>query len=38
MIEIPLKSWIEKGDSKVKTSYMFKLWIDLYKISRLVKS
>jgi glycosyltransferase involved in cell wall biosynthesis len=38
MMEVPLKSWIEKGDSKVKTSYMFKLWIDLYKISRLVKS
>jgi len=38
MIEIPLKSWIEKADSKVKTSYMFKLWIDLYRISRLVKS
>jgi len=38
MIEIPLKSWVEKGDSKVKTSYMFKLWIDLYRIYRLAKS
>lgn len=32
MIEIPLKLWVEKGDSKVKLSYGFKLWFDLYKI------
>ncbi len=38
MIEIPLKSWIEKGDSKVKTSYIFKLWIDLFRISQLSKN
>lgn len=37
MIEIPLKSWIEKGDSKVKATYFFKLWIDLFKISQLSK-
>jgi len=38
MIEIPLKSWIEKGDSKVKASYFFKLWIDLFRISQLSKA
>lgn len=32
MIEIPLNLWVEKGDSKVKLSYGFKLWFDLYKI------
>jgi len=37
MIEIPLKSWIEKGDSKVKATYFFKLWIDLFRISQLSK-
>ena len=33
MYEIPLKSWVEKGDSKVKLTYFFTLWYDLYKIS-----
>ncbi len=37
MLEIPLKLWVEKGDSKVKFSYGFKLWIDLYTISREYK-
>jgi glycosyltransferase involved in cell wall biosynthesis len=32
MIEIPLKLWVEKGNSKVKLNYGFKLWFDLYKI------
>jgi len=32
MYEVPLKSWIDKGDSKVKMSYCFKLFIDLYSI------
>ena len=32
MLEIPLKLWVEKGDSKVKLSYGLKLWFDLYKI------
>lgn len=35
MLEVPLNSWVEKGDSKVKATYFFKLWIDLYKIYRL---
>jgi dolichyl-phosphate beta-glucosyltransferase len=33
MQEVPLKLWVEKGDSKVKFTYAFKLWYDLYKIS-----
>ena len=35
MIEVPLVKWIDAGDSKVKTSYFFKLWIDLYKINKI---
>ena len=37
MYEVPLRSWIEKGNSKVKATYFFKLWIDLYNISKLYK-
>lgn len=37
MYEVPLKSWIEKGNSKVKPSYFFKLWLDLYQINRKYK-
>ena len=37
MIEIPLKKWIDKGDSKVKFSYFFKLWIDLIRINSAYK-
>ncbi|MBT8183989.1 MAG: glycosyltransferase [Eudoraea sp.] len=33
MLEVPLKRWIDRGDSKVKPSYFFRLWYDLYKIS-----
>ena len=32
--EIPLSSWIDTSDSRVKMTYFFKLWIDLYKISK----
>lgn len=32
--EIPLKSWIDSGDSKVELSYFFKLWIDLFQIKK----
>ncbi|MFT6796983.1 MAG: dolichyl-phosphate beta-glucosyltransferase [Maribacter sp.] len=32
MAEIPVKKWIDKGDSKVKLSYFFRLWVDLYRI------
>lgn len=34
MVEVPLKLWVEKGDSKVKLSYGFKLWFDLFEIQR----
>lgn len=37
MLEIPLKLWVEKGDSKVKLSYGFKLWFDLYEIRQEYK-
>ena len=37
MREIPLKKWIDKGDSKVKMSYFFKLWLDLLKINQAYK-
>jgi len=32
--EVPLSKWIDTSDSRVKASYFFKLWFDLYKISR----
>ncbi|MEN8889967.1 MAG: glycosyltransferase [Wenyingzhuangia sp.] len=35
MKEIPLTEWVDKGDSKVKMSYFFKLWLDLYKINQV---
>lgn len=37
MHEVPLKLWVEKGDSKVKMSYFFKLWFDLFEINRKYK-
>lgn len=33
-VEIPLKSWIDAGDSKVKLSYFFKMWHDFYQIKK----
>mgnify|MGYP005840539049 CR=1 FL=1 len=33
-LEIPLKTWIDTGDSKVKLSYFFKMWRDLYLIKK----
>ena len=38
MAEIPLKEWIDRGDSKVKPTYFFKLWWDLIKIRNKYKS
>lgn len=35
--EVPLKSWIDYDDSKVKFTYIFKLWFDLYRIGRFYK-
>lgn len=37
MLEVPLKRWIDKGNSKVKYSYFFKLFVDLYRINRKYK-
>jgi dolichyl-phosphate beta-glucosyltransferase len=37
MLEIPLKLWVEKGDSKIKLSYGFQVWIDLFQIKRQYK-
>jgi len=34
MLEVPLIRWVDAGDSKVKLSYFYKLWIDLYKIRK----
>jgi len=38
MLEMPLKKWIDQGDSKVKLSYFFKLWLDLYRINKICKA
>lgn len=32
--EIPLKSWIDEGGSKLKITYFFKMWKDLYFIKK----
>ncbi len=37
MEEVPVKSWIDQGESKVKVSYFFRLWIDLFSIWRTHK-
>jgi dolichyl-phosphate beta-glucosyltransferase len=34
MIEIPLLKWTDKCGSKVKITYAFRLWFDLYTINR----
>lgn len=34
MDEIPVKQWIDKGGSKVKLSYFFRLWCDLFLIRK----
>lgn len=37
MEEIPVKKWIDQGVSKVKFSYFFRLWYDLYLIRKAHK-
>lgn len=32
--EVPLKSWIDTGGSKVKLSYFFKMWYEFYLIKK----
>lgn len=36
--EVPLNKWVDQGDSKVKISYFFKLWLDLIKIKLAYKN
>ncbi|TAE28153.1 MAG: glycosyltransferase family 2 protein [Cytophagales bacterium] len=35
--EMPLRQWVEKDDSRIQVSYYFKLWYELYRISRAYK-
>ena len=35
MDEIPVKRWVDQGASKVKLSYFFRLWYDLYLIRQM---
>lgn len=35
--EIPLKAWIDSKDSKVRFGYFFRLWFDLYTITRFYR-
>jgi glycosyltransferase involved in cell wall biosynthesis len=37
MLEMPLVKWVDRGDSKVKITYFFKLWLDLYSIRKTYK-
>ena len=32
MEEIPLKKWVDQGESKVRPLYFFRLWLDLWRI------
>jgi glycosyltransferase involved in cell wall biosynthesis len=32
MNEVPLRLWVDKGDSKVQLGYFFKMWVDLIRI------
>lgn len=38
MIEVPLKKWIDKGESKVSMTYFFRMWWDLYSINKYYKT
>jgi Glycosyl transferase family 2. len=35
MKEVPMKKWIDEGSSKMKVSYFFNMWIDLWRISQI---
>lgn len=35
MEEIPVKQWIDQGESKVKMAYFFRLWYDLFLIRKI---
>jgi dolichyl-phosphate beta-glucosyltransferase len=34
VVEMPLRQWVEKDDSRIKISYYFKLWYELYRIQQ----
>ena len=34
MEEVPVKRWVDRGDSKVRLSYFFRMWKDLWLIRR----
>ena len=38
MLEVPLSLWVDRGDSSVKATYIFKLWLDLYHIHKRYKT
>ena len=38
MLEVPLSLWVDRGDSSVKPTYIFKLWLDLYRIHKRYKT
>jgi len=33
-LEVPLKTWVDGGDSRVKPTYFFKIWRDLFLIKK----
>ena len=37
MKEVPLSLWVDRGDSSVKATYIFQLWLDLYQINKRYK-
>jgi hypothetical protein len=37
LLEIPLKKWIDRGDSKVSFLYGFTMFLDLYRIKNRYK-
>ena len=36
--EVPLNEWVDTPDSRVSPWYFFRLWLDLYKISKTYKN
>ncbi|WP_019987640.1 MULTISPECIES: dolichyl-phosphate beta-glucosyltransferase [Rudanella] len=37
VVEMPLRQWIEKDESRIKMSYYLKLWFELYRIGQAYK-
>lgn len=34
VVERPLRQWVEQSDSRISSTYMFKMWYELYRIQR----